>query len=102
MLTVFAALREGGVLAATIECYQENALSRSWGRTLGIPVHCKSQEEWRDIFEAAGLSRLSMWRASDEKTFLPKKHSLRQGTLLIIGAVKEPCKSQKSPRNVPY
>jgi len=84
-------LKEGGVLAATIECYQENALTRSWGRTLGVPLHCKSEKEWRDIFEAAGLSRLTLWRASDEKTFLPQKHSLRQGTLLIIGEKDKAC-----------
>ena len=78
------ALKADGVLAASLECYRENALSRVWGHTLGVPVHCKSEREWRSLFEAAGLSQVEVRRWSADKT-LPNKHSLRQGTLLIFG-----------------
>lgn len=89
-------LKADGVLAASLECYHENALSRVWGHTLGVPVHCKSEREWRGLFEAAGLSQVEVWTWSDNKTFLPNKHSLRQGTLLIVGK-----KGAKPPTSIP-
>ena len=78
-------LKPDGVLAATVDCYAENKLSRSWAKDLGVPLHCRSEKEWKDMLEAAGLSDVVVQRSKDQKTWWPDKHSLRQGTLLVSG-----------------
>ena len=78
-------LKPDGVFAATVDCYVENKLSRSWAKDLGVPLHCRSEKEWKDMLVGAGLSDVVVQRSTDQKKWWPDKHSLRQGTLLVSG-----------------
>ena len=79
-------LKPGGVLAATVDCYQGNKVSQRWARDLGVPMHCKSEEEWKLMWEQAGLTHVKLWRS--RRNWWPQTHSLRKGTLVLTG-----CKS---------
>jgi hypothetical protein len=82
-------LKPGGVLALTVDCYQGNAVSQRWAKDLGVPMHCKSEEEWKHMLEQAGLTHVKLWRS--KRNWFPRTHSLRKGTLVLTG-----CKSTRA------
>lgn len=94
-------LKTGGVLAATVDCYLENTVSQRWEKDLGVPMHCKSQEEWVRVFEQAGLSDVKVWRCKDDNKWWPQSHSLRQGTLLLTGRKSSWARERESKPDTP-
>ena len=57
-------LAENGRLIVGIDRYFENQESHSWDVDVGTKMHLKSDDEWIEMFKAAGFNQISCWRAN--------------------------------------
>jgi len=79
-------LAAGGRFACIVDYYAENTASHSWAEDLGLSLQLRSEAEWADSFERAGLRVLEQGRlraplaAGEQPTW---KHT--EGSLLTIG-----------------
>ncbi len=81
------ALKDGGKFVCIVDYYQENSASHSWPEDTGVAMTLWSAQEWREGFEAAGLSQIEQKRLRpDTDTEAPDwKHN--EGSLMTIGTL---------------
>jgi SAM-dependent methyltransferase len=52
---LFRVLEEGGKVWILINFYKDNPYCHQWAKTLEVPVHLFSAEEWKHLFAGAGF-----------------------------------------------
>ena len=98
---IFRVLREDGSVWILINYYSENIHSHQWSRTLAVPVHLLSGEEWAATFREAGFSDVVTERIPDP-TPAPENYTgrwfrdaaqlraFRQAGALLVSGSKAP------------
>lgn len=83
---VFGLLKPGGTFACGTDFYAENAATRGWARTTGMPMRLLSRRQWREIFEKAGFAaRTALARDSSA----PEAWKRLNGTLFVVGSKRK-------------
>jgi arsenite methyltransferase len=62
---IFRILREGGSAWILINYYRDNPHSHQWGKLLAVPTHLLAEQEWADLFRAAGFTEVAHERIAD-------------------------------------
>lgn len=79
---VFGLLKRGGTFACGTDFYYENADTRRWARTTGLPMHLLSERQWRDLFEDAGFCART---ESVRDRSSAERWKREKGTLFVVG-----------------
>ena len=96
-------LRPGGRFWCLVDLYKENKYSMTWEEELDVPVHALGEEDYRTLFEEAGLSVPLQQRVVDRRplreedfkpgwgtpTFEDYKAYKALGSLLTVGQKPE-------------
>ena len=80
---VFGLLKPGGVFACGTDFYAENAATRGWARSTGLPMHLLSRRQWKRTLGGAGFE-VRTRSARDASSDLAWKREM--GTLFVVGS----------------
>jgi len=62
---IFRVLVPGGKVFILINLYRENSYSLRWARELNVPVHARSEEEYKSMLLAAGFAEVEIAHIPD-------------------------------------
>jgi ubiquinone/menaquinone biosynthesis C-methylase UbiE len=72
-------LKPGGVADFIVDFYKESAATECWQRICGMPMHYRSEAQWKALLEKAGFAQVELRRVVDrrgpgeEKNFQPSE-----------------------------